>query len=250
MAILKKILVLVLCGVVFLQLSGCSHEHEFGEWEIVQPATCLEDGLEQRSCTHRNCEETETQTIPATGHSYSGGKCTFCGTTINEIVGAYIMEHCDYADSNSYTIEREVVSTRENRSDGLFTITFDATTNNILMFYTNYIADDNYVFGVASIAVQIPSVPCNQYSYIFRRDDYFSSTWAQMEGDFAANELNSTNKLVYSSWRDNCDGRLLNAVGSSYLIEGGETLKTCIAAFEDFLEDAKLGVSSADWNFG
>lgn len=48
-------------------LTGCLHEHEFGAWEVKTPATCTEEGLQERTC---ECGETETEAIPAAGHSF------------------------------------------------------------------------------------------------------------------------------------------------------------------------------------
>lgn len=43
--------------------------HEFGEWETVDEATCTEDGLKVRECQF--CEAQETEKIPAAGHKWS-----------------------------------------------------------------------------------------------------------------------------------------------------------------------------------
>ena len=58
---------------------GKPHEHDFGEWVVTIPATCTEEGEEQRTCS---CGETETRTIAALGHDYVNGVCTRCEDTI------------------------------------------------------------------------------------------------------------------------------------------------------------------------
>lgn len=45
-----------------------THEHTFGEWTVVTPATCTADGSQTRACS---CGYTETQTLPALGHQWS-----------------------------------------------------------------------------------------------------------------------------------------------------------------------------------
>ena len=45
---------------------GKPHEHDFGEWTVTIPATCTEEGEEQRTCS---CGETETRPIAAKGHT-------------------------------------------------------------------------------------------------------------------------------------------------------------------------------------
>lgn len=73
----RKILKLVLAGVlcffaacVFASCKGCNkkHVHEYGEWTIVREADCETVGLKTRACN--GCEETEQETIKATGHNY------------------------------------------------------------------------------------------------------------------------------------------------------------------------------------
>lgn len=51
------------------------HTHQYGEWTVTTQATCTTDGVKQRVC---ECGETETQTVPATGHTYVNGICA-CG---------------------------------------------------------------------------------------------------------------------------------------------------------------------------
>jgi hypothetical protein len=48
-----------------LLLASCDCTHEWGEWETITAATCGSEGAKQRSCV--KCEESETNTIPATG---------------------------------------------------------------------------------------------------------------------------------------------------------------------------------------
>ena len=43
--------------------------HSWGEWEIVRPASCTEEGEKNRICS--KCNDRETEVIPATGHDYS-----------------------------------------------------------------------------------------------------------------------------------------------------------------------------------
>lgn len=41
--------------------------HDFGQWTVEKAATCTENGLESRTCSR--CQETETRTIQALGHT-------------------------------------------------------------------------------------------------------------------------------------------------------------------------------------
>lgn len=55
--------------------------HEYGEWVVIQEATCGEDGITKRKCSL--CGDEESDTIPATEkHTYSNGKCVNCGEDV------------------------------------------------------------------------------------------------------------------------------------------------------------------------
>ena len=85
----KKILcIIVLMLALVCLLASCgdnkdkttTHTHNFGEWKTTKAATCTDDGIEERYCIVENCEESETQTISATGHAYVNGYCSKCET--------------------------------------------------------------------------------------------------------------------------------------------------------------------------
>jgi len=75
--------------------------HSFGNWTVTTAPTCTAAGVETRECA--NCDETETQSVAATGHSYEAVvtppttteqgyttyTCTACG---NSYVGDYTEE--------------------------------------------------------------------------------------------------------------------------------------------------------------
>ncbi|MBR7072261.1 MAG: leucine-rich repeat domain-containing protein [Eubacterium sp.] len=76
--------------------------HDFGEWTVTTEPTCTQAGEETRYCSR--CSATETQPIPAPGHSWDGGvvtkeptcsedgektfTCTACSATKTEPVKA------------------------------------------------------------------------------------------------------------------------------------------------------------------
>ena len=79
---MKKIILaafgLLLTASLAVGIAACApHEHSFGEWEVVTPATCTEAGEERRVCS--GCDEAETRTLPAIEHNYEGGVCIRCG---------------------------------------------------------------------------------------------------------------------------------------------------------------------------
>ena len=47
-----------------------AHQHIFGAWVTITPATCTTAGLARRTCSGDGCGHYEEQTIPATGHKH------------------------------------------------------------------------------------------------------------------------------------------------------------------------------------
>ncbi|MBQ9558074.1 MAG: peptidoglycan DD-metalloendopeptidase family protein [Clostridia bacterium] len=78
-----------------------SHTHSYGSWQTVVEATCTVNGSRQRVCS---CGDTQTESIPATGHSWNAGEvivgagctdagvklftCTKCTATRTEVLNA------------------------------------------------------------------------------------------------------------------------------------------------------------------
>ncbi len=65
------------CGAVTSNITITATGHKLGEWSTIDSATCTETGSKTATCTV--CGAVETDTIPATGHSYENGACTVCG---------------------------------------------------------------------------------------------------------------------------------------------------------------------------
>ena len=61
---------------------SCESEHEWGEWEIITPISCLNDGEETRTCI--NCDATETNSLPADEHSFGEWSIDTAPTCVSE----------------------------------------------------------------------------------------------------------------------------------------------------------------------
>jgi len=54
-----------------------NHKHKYGEWTVTKPATCEEEGEQERVC---ECGEKQTKKIDALGHDWDEGKVTKAAT--------------------------------------------------------------------------------------------------------------------------------------------------------------------------
>lgn len=98
---IKKVLFFLLASALIISavlLSSCKEcQHEFGEWKVVSPATCTENGVRSRICSLCSLEEEEEieashspvslpevkATCTKTGLT-EGSKCSVCDTVITE----------------------------------------------------------------------------------------------------------------------------------------------------------------------
>lgn len=69
----------------YMSFSGtvAEHTHKYTTYEVTKEATCTETGTKVAQCDVQGCTQTDTQTIPAKGHTYkdggSSGICQECG---------------------------------------------------------------------------------------------------------------------------------------------------------------------------
>lgn len=68
------------------------HSHSYGAWQTVKAATCTAAGSKKRVCS---CGDTQTETIPATGHKWNNGVVTTQPTCENKGVKTYTCSSCN-----------------------------------------------------------------------------------------------------------------------------------------------------------
>ena len=101
--------------------------HAYGDWVIVKEATCTEDGLKTRHCQNDDCNEVESEVIPATGHTFGDWKvttpatcdtegqeertCESCKETETRVIKALGHEFVDYTYNNDATCEKDGTET-------------------------------------------------------------------------------------------------------------------------------------------
>ena len=141
---------------------GSATGHTYGEWTTTVPATCTETGTKTRKCI--NCDDTQTDTIAALGHTEeavpgtpasctetgltAGVKCSVCGeilTAQQEIPatghgydGEFVIQtpasctetglKVKYCSNNcGEIVEQEVISATGHTASGEWVTEFDAT---------------------------------------------------------------------------------------------------------------------------
>ena len=88
-AIIISLFCLCACGAERVETTtDAGHIHAYGEWQTVREAGCVNAGERERTCS---CGETETEEIPALGHTggeaktcKSRAKCERCGVTYGD----------------------------------------------------------------------------------------------------------------------------------------------------------------------
>ncbi|MDE5592494.1 MAG: CotH kinase family protein [Clostridiales bacterium] len=97
--LIARCFAIILVAVCLFNFVSCAskHIHGYGEWEVVEEATCEDDGLKARTC---ECGHTEEKVIPMLGHDYAidygypatctatgltdGVRCSRCGEVLLE----------------------------------------------------------------------------------------------------------------------------------------------------------------------
>ena len=124
----------ILCAMC---LVSCSlfHQHEFNEWMTVKNPTCVEEGLQERTCAF--CGEVESQSLAATGEHNYHAQITIAATCVKDGLKTYTCEICSdaYTESIPATGKHQYMSQITKKetcvADGLRT-------------YTCHICNDTY----------------------------------------------------------------------------------------------------------
>lgn len=77
----------------------------YGEWEIIQNATCTTVGTKKRTCTI--CGKNETKSIDEIGHIFISGYCVGCGVPIDTAfvkLTNYVVQNYDFINSDYYSV--------------------------------------------------------------------------------------------------------------------------------------------------
>lgn len=80
-------------GVNYFIRPNFAHIHTYGSWQTVQAATCTTAGSKKRVCS--TCGDTQTETIPATGHNWNNGVITTPPTCENNGVKTFTCSACN-----------------------------------------------------------------------------------------------------------------------------------------------------------
>ena len=64
----------VFCMIALTSCRGKNCSHEWSEWSVKENATCVEEGVQERTCS--KCQTTETSAIALGEHDWTGATCT------------------------------------------------------------------------------------------------------------------------------------------------------------------------------
>ena len=106
--------------------------HDWGEWKVTTPATCIANGSKERECSV--CHQKETETITALGHNFHGTenvtkaatcttegvklvKCTRCDVWETQIIPALKHDWGEWEETTPATCTTKGVKTRYCKRD-------------------------------------------------------------------------------------------------------------------------------------
>ena len=139
----KMYMVLGLTLITGTLLSGCGHEHEYGEWTVTTPATCTEEGVEERSCTKG--DDTESRAIPATGHTFGEWTVLTEASCVAEGQQEHTCTVCGEKETETIPVQAAVTETDYVSIDGIYVDTSYSDSDNasLKMVYVFYTAKTN-----------------------------------------------------------------------------------------------------------
>ena len=80
--------------------------HDYGEWKVTKPATCTEDGIETRTCSH-DASHTETRTVEKTGHNWSEWKTVKEATEKEEGLEERTCSNCSEKETRNIPVKEK-----------------------------------------------------------------------------------------------------------------------------------------------
>lgn len=94
-----------------------NEEHEFGPWETVSEATCIEAGARKHACVICGAERTES--VPALGHAWDDGVVTSEPTVSAEGAKTFTCGRCGAARTESIArLEQGAPATNGGKTEG------------------------------------------------------------------------------------------------------------------------------------
>lgn len=97
--ILAAVIACLVVGIVLIFVDIGGHTHRFGDWKVVRAASCMEAGLEERSC---KCGESEKRRIQRLGHRF--GEDNVCTVCSKRLIPTEQLGYSLSADGKSYTV--------------------------------------------------------------------------------------------------------------------------------------------------
>ena len=79
MAIKRKLLAIVICVLLLINIVGCVEcEHQWGKLKLISESTCVEEGVKERKC--ELCGEVKTVKLSLDSHKWKAATCTTAKT--------------------------------------------------------------------------------------------------------------------------------------------------------------------------
>lgn len=153
-------LLTVVLSLVCLTLTSCGCNHEWSEWIVKSEVSCTREGVTVRTC--KLCEEKETQTTPATGHS-GDDICTVCGIIVYE--PDQLLP--DYTSADYITLTMENVTVYAVNGIGTLNVNFAEL---------ELAVKDNEILGKGSCKLLIDGASLDGEAYIADNKIYYTAT--------------------------------------------------------------------------
>ncbi len=200
------------CGTVLKkQEDVAAAGHKWGDWETTKTATETEDGEKERTCSA--CNETETQVIPATGHTCDWGEWEI--TTEPTLTETGKATHtCTTNAAHTESVDLPVLTDTTVWTEGA-RVEPTETTDGSQVYISEY----------GNVTIVLPATGADKFS--IRYEDGKAIVTVPTAGTYS---------VLFAAY--DTDGRLTSLKEQTVTFEKGETAVTPI----DFTADAKVKV--------
>ena len=219
-----------------------NHEHEWGEWQTVEEATCASEGTLAQKCS---CGDYVTKSTPKTEkHTFSNGKCTICNLSIITAIGDIIKQNPDQYTSGAYvkTFSCFSFSSRKESIKCALGFAYRETDNTLII---QLAVKDTATQNISIIINN--GVISNKYEYQYTYINPYGPYTDTIKGVFTAASLSRTSKFTYTSYSATSEKAFTYFV-NDYVEDAATCTKLLKEFLNDFLTYKKLGFTAEAFN--
>jgi len=227
--------------------------HIFGDWEVTKTATCIEEGIQTRTCTVCGKKETKEIAIDTeNGHNYVDNTCTICGTTqslpiTNHYVGYYADLTGDGTVDGVIFADQGYGQVGDGQwvdSNGNYTIT--KVTSGLKKYY---VSQESYTgkFGTKPVISPVSGTTGTDRFYVMALTDFDSDTnyWYYSAAKYGMSDYSTYTSGNFGTGKSNTAAMITKWKASGY---GTQNSYDIWGLIQDEVKEGWFVPSRGEWS--